>query len=100
MAEPTIIMGANLVLTPPPGMEGAVQDLHAYRNDDMVISAWKLSEEELKDVVQSGGMIYLAVLGETIAPAYVASEYAMRAFSRDSGEIPWQPRPTNLADEN
>ena len=100
MANPVVIMGANLLLKPPPGMEGEVQDLHAFRNDDMVISAWQLSDEEIKDVVQSGGMIYLAVLGDTIAPAFVASEHAMRGFSRESGELPWQPRPTEFANEN
>ncbi len=100
MASPTIILGANLVLKPPPGMEGEVQDLHAFRNEEMVISAWQLSDEEVKDVVQSGGMIYLAVLSDTIQPVFVASEHAMRGFSRDAGELPWQPRPQNFANEN
>lgn len=102
MANPSIIFGANLVLTPAPGDEDSVQDLHAWRAPDLVVSQWQLSEEELKDVVASGGKVYLAVVGETIAPAFVASEHAMRAFARETSgeEMPWQPRPTDADNVN
>lgn len=89
MAQPTDFEGANLSLGAPRGRDD-VAELRVMKNRQSVVSCWELSPEELAEVMRTG-KVYLAVMGENMAPAYVASETEMRLFTADFGMLPKQP---------
>jgi len=86
MADPVDFKGSNLVLGAPEGVEN-VSPLPVFRTQAQVISCWKLSVAELAEVNRTG-CVYLAVMGHTQPPVYLASEKAMRGFAKPFGVWP------------
>lgn len=70
---------ANTVLrapTPEDAAAGTVYDLHVHRYRDLdgqpnVISKWQLTEQELADVIASGGMLWFNCWGATHPPMFI-----------------------------
>jgi hypothetical protein len=81
--------GQNFLLKAPAGEEAdRVHDLHVFNNGHVTVSCWQLKPEELSDVVQNGGRIYLAVLfGPSQPPVFVGSEDSVRAVVLDYGKV-------------
>lgn len=75
MAAPIEFGWQNAVLVGPPGSKG-VGDLPVHRGaHGIVTSAWRLTSDELQEVVASGGVVYLSVFsGFTQPPVYVGDE--------------------------
>ncbi len=71
---------ANTVLRAPTQEDqaaGTVYDLHVHRYRDLdgqanVISKWKLSPEELAEVVRTGGEIWFNCWGATHPPIWIS----------------------------
>lgn len=81
--------GSNRTLTAPGGHEGHVSDLHVFANEQVCVSCWQLSAEELSEVVRSGGKLWLSVFfgGGTQSPTYVGSERTTREVVADYGPV-------------
>lgn len=56
--EAVAIEGHNALLK---GNGDTVKDLPVYTNGRLCVSKWKLSEEELQELVRNGGNLYLTV---------------------------------------
>lgn len=82
MAAPVDFPGSNVILRPPPGREGDVLPVHAWRNGRLVVTCWELSVDELRAIVDSG-RLYVSVMGETMPPLYVGTREEVRALSAD-----------------
>lgn len=70
---------ANTVLNPPPSMSpDECEPLNVWRgptqDGPVVISCWKLTEEELEEV-QRTGRIWLWVFGETMPPCVLIGKH-------------------------
>lgn len=90
---------ANDVLrapTPEDAAAGTVYDLHIHRYRDLdgranVLSKWQLTQEELADVVASGGAIWFSCWGGTHPPIWLTgSDPFVRSPS--AGEVEAPPR--------
>jgi hypothetical protein len=90
MAKPVQWHGANRTLTPPKAEEDTsrIESMAVFNNGNMSVSCWQLTPEELADVVQNGGKIYLAVLfGPSQPPAFIGSEDSVRRIAVDYGGV-------------
>lgn len=66
-------------LAAPEGMEHQVDALPCFRNGVMTVSCWQLTQEELNEVVASGGKVFLAVMfGATQPPVFLSDEHSVR----------------------
>ncbi len=89
MALATSIIGGNKILGAPKGMEHEVDSLEVFSSVPYVTSCWKLSEGELEEIALTG-KIFLTIRGETMPPAYVATESDMRIFLAQQNRFPDQ----------
>lgn len=85
MSEPICFAGANVVLQPPAGSEN-VQPLPIFRNGTCCVSCWQLTEEELAEIIASGGKVFVSIFsGATQPPVFVGSENSTRGLIADYG---------------
>lgn len=89
MANSIAWHGQNRLLSAPKGEEkDRVHDLHVFNNGNVTVSCWQLTPEELADIIQNGGKIYLAVLyGASQPPVFVGSEDSVRQVVIDYGKV-------------
>ena len=77
MATSVPFVEANDVLFAPRDAEpGSVYDLHIHRYRDAagqpnVLSKWQLTEQELSDIVASGGELWFSCWGNTHPPMFI-----------------------------
>ena len=64
---------ANIVMLAPPGMENC-SDIHAYKGEGHVITAWRPTPEELIKI-NLGEPVWLYIVGDTMPPACVTADY-------------------------
>lgn len=75
MAQPVEFVGANKSLAAPEGMEKVVQPLPVFSNGITTISCWQLSPEEMRQIHDSGGKVFLSIMsGPSQPPCYVGSK--------------------------
>jgi hypothetical protein len=86
MAEAIDFPGSNKVFAAPPGRED-VSDLHTFVNGKAIVSAWKLSPEELADIQRTGTVFISLLSGMTLFPVYVGSEDSVRRLVADYGKV-------------
>ena len=67
MAIPVGFEGANKVYRAPRGMENC-GDLECFVGEHETISAWRLTEPELKQVIDTG-IVWLSITGHPTQPA-------------------------------
>ncbi len=68
MATPVGFQGADGLLS---GETVGVNDLPVFIGNGLVISCWRLSEDELKTVAETG-VVWLAVMGNTAPPVKIS----------------------------
>ena len=74
MAFPSSFDQANVVYGPPAGMtEEQVQSLSAFRDENQVITCWKVTREEL-EMIQKTGRIWVTTMASWIPPMYVGCD--------------------------
>lgn len=81
--------GSNKKLVAPKGYtKEQVQDLPVFNNGVVSVSAWQLSPDELADIVQNGGIVFVSVVaGPSQPPIYVGSEQTCREVCVDYGPV-------------
>lgn len=89
MANPIPWHGTNKILQAPAHEDKQrVGDLHVFNNGNVTVSCWQLTDEELIDLVQNGGKIYLGVLfGKSQPPVFVGTEDSVRRIAIDFGGV-------------
>lgn len=64
------------------------RDLQVFNNGNVSVSCWQLTPDELTDIIQNGGKVYLAVLfGKSQPPCFVGSEDSVRSVVIDYGSV-------------
>lgn len=87
MASPVEWNGANKLLTVPSDRED-VTELHVFNNGICSVSCWQLSREELVELVQNGGKIFVSVMGGASSPPiFVGCEDEVREVVCDYGKV-------------
>jgi hypothetical protein len=81
--------GVNKLLLTPKGVDKSiVSNLPVFNNGQISVSCWKLSKEELADVIENDGCVYLAVwFGPSQPPVYVGTEENVRVLVIDHGKV-------------
>jgi len=87
MANPVGFEGANLILKAPPG-DNECRDLEAYRDDRGVTSCWRLTDEELKRVNETG-VVWFWVQGPTHPPISVSGTALVHMHGKPSRAEPY-----------
>jgi hypothetical protein len=85
MAEPFEFSGCNQIFR---GDGDTVQDLHVFanRNRRVVVSAWRLSDRELDEIIRTG-VVMVAIVGRFVPPFLVGSNQEVRRFAADYGDV-------------
>lgn len=73
MAKPVDFEYANEIFYAPKGHEDKVQDLPTFCDETCIISAWRLSPEELAEVARTG-VVWLYIEGGRMYPLRVEGE--------------------------
>ena len=71
MANAVGFDGSNDLLLAPKGED--CRDLQIFRDSEKVISCWRLTDEEL-EVVKETGIIWFYCMGRTHPPIYISGE--------------------------
>lgn len=88
MGEPVKFSGHTHDFGPPPGLDEMVGRLPVFMNGRTVVSAWKLSDEELDEIKATGGVVFLSIMsGTSVFPCYVGSESYCKAVASDTGKV-------------
>jgi hypothetical protein len=88
MAHPIKFAGFTHDFGPPPGLDEMVGRLPVFMNGATVVSAWQLDPDELKAVIDSGGIVFLSIMsGINVFPCYVGSEESTKAVASDTGKV-------------
>ncbi len=86
MARPIEWHGQNKVLSAPKNDKDRIQDLHVFNNGNCTVSCWQLTNEELAELIQNNGKVYLCVwYGPTQPPVFVGTEDNVRELVIDYG---------------
>jgi hypothetical protein len=86
MAEAVQFAGANTIYRAPEGRED-VSDLHVFRNQQAIVSAWKLTPEELAEVNRTGTVFLSVLSGGVLYPVFLGSEESVRLLVADYGQV-------------
>lgn len=87
MANPVKWHGANKILRAG-NQDDRIVELNIFNNGHCSVSCWQLTDEELVDIIQSGGKIYLAVMyGPSQPPVFVGTEDSVRRIAIDFGGV-------------
>lgn len=88
MAEAVDFPGSNFRFLAPPGRDD-VADLHTFRQPGgpCNVSCWKLTPEELEEVVRTGRVFLSVMSGPAFYPAFLGSESVVRGVAVDYGPV-------------
>lgn len=87
MGTPFKFEGATDHYGPPKGKEEEIGHLHVFKNGQAVVSAWRLNDDELRQINETG-VVFLSVLtGDVVVPCYVGSERSVAAVVADTGKV-------------
>ena len=88
MAEPVAFDGHTHDFGPPPGLDEMVGRLPVFMNGATVVSAWKLSPEELQQIIDADGVVFVSHMsGTAVFPQYVGSEESVKTVASDTGHV-------------
>lgn len=89
MAEGISIKGGNLTMKAPEGEEDRVCDLLVFANRGAIVTAWKLTPDELESVKRTG-VVYVSFWGHGMPPTFVGDENSVRDVTAEGGILPRQ----------
>lgn len=97
MADAVDFSGSNRLLRAPEGREGDVSTLHVFHNGQCSVSCWQLGADELQQIMQDGGKVWLSVLYPrgTQPPVFLGSRELVRQVVADYGPLWREEAPGN-----
>ena len=88
VSKPILWEGANKLLGPPKNYEEEqVQAMAVFTNGIICVSKWKLSEEAIKELNETGCLFISVISGETQPPIFIGSEAECKALAVDYGKV-------------
>lgn len=79
----------NAEMGPPQGMdETQVNSLRVFQNREYCVSAWRLSDEEIAEIVRTKTVFLAVMMGGRMPPVYIGSKADVRDLVADAG--PWK----------
>jgi len=88
MSKPVDWYGTNKILKAPKDVtKEQVQDLRVFSNGIVCISRWQLSDEALKEVLETGCIFISCYSGQTQPPIFVGSHDESREIAVDYGFV-------------
>lgn len=88
MSEPVKWKEANKILVAPQDTtKEQVQDLHVFSNGNVCVSKWKLSEEAIKEIIDTGCIFLSVYSGNSQPPVFLGSEAETHAVAVDYGPV-------------
>lgn len=89
MASPIPWHGQNKKLTTPEHEDKQrIGELNVFNNGHCTVSCWQLTPQELVDIIQNGGKVYVSVLfGKSQPPIFVGTEDTVREVVIDFGGV-------------
>lgn len=91
MAEAVDFPGANTTFLG--GDRGDVSDLRCFANGKAIVSAWKLTPEEIEEVRRTGTVFVSSLSGKVLFPIFIGSETSVRRVVADYGDVWQRPDP-------
>ena len=85
--------GVNKVFRAPAGMKNC-HDLEVFEHGGQIISCWRMTEEELKQINETG-VVWLSVHGTGTPPVYGSGTALVTTGGRPSRAEPVIPRKLN-----
>ena len=77
MANPVPFRESNLILHGPQGVDDPdVLTIEARRLEGCVVTCWQLSPEDVAEMVETGGVIWVSVWGNSMPPMMVTGRKA------------------------
>lgn len=74
--------GSNLTLL---GNGDTVSDIQAFSNGPQVVTKWRFTEEELKNIIETGEVWVSLWCGDEFPPMYVGDKDSVRYMTADNG---------------
>lgn len=88
MGEGVEFAGANRRYTPPEGVsEEQCKTLHVFTNGACLVSCWRLSDEEIAEIIRSRRVFLSVWSAPTLFPVFVGSESVTRGVVADYGGV-------------
>lgn len=88
MSQPIKWKGANKILVAPQDTtKEQVQDLHVFSNGNVCVSKWKLSEEAIKEIIDTGCIFLSVYSGSSQPPVFLGSEAESHGVAVDYGPV-------------
>jgi hypothetical protein len=88
MSYPVDWIGANKVLNPPEDTTvEQISKLAVYSNGTVCVSCWQLSEEALKEIINTGCIFVSVIAGPSQPPIFVGSHNEVREVCIDYGPV-------------
>lgn len=94
MANPVGFEGANMVFTAPDTMKPReCSDLEVFKQDNLIVSCWRLSKEEIAKINETG-VVWLSIIGASLPPVKVQATGALDIRGSDPIAQPYiKPAP-------
>ena len=81
MAETVNFPEANTRMNAPDSMD-TCEDIVAFRGPETIITCWKLTDTELKQI-QKTGIVWLHLWGDRMQPAYIGADRPFEAPTKE-----------------
>jgi hypothetical protein len=90
MGENVPFSEANKLFKAPPGYEETIEPISAFNNGRCMVTAWKLSGDELAEIAATG-IVYLSMISSpALVPHFIGSETTVRQVTADYGRGVWK----------
>lgn len=88
MSEPVKWNGVNKIFHAPANTtKEQVQDLPVFTNGIVNVSKWKLSEEAIKEIIDTGCIFLSVYMNGSQPPVFIGSEAENHAVAVDYGPV-------------
>lgn len=88
MSKPIDWEGANKTLNPPKGYEQEqVISMRIFSNGVVCVSKWKLSQQAIDEINNTGCLFVSLISGNTQPPVFIGSEEECKALAVDYGAV-------------
>jgi hypothetical protein len=94
MADPIKWHGCNQTVEPPKGLEDVIRTIPRWTNNRVGVTCWQLSQDEMAEVIQNGGKIFVAIMTGQQYSMYVGLEEDVRKHLIDYGTV-WKKETEN-----
>jgi hypothetical protein len=87
MGSPVTFPGVNRRFGPPPGREEDVGTLETFSNGTHQVSAWRMTDAEIDEIVRTRQVFMSCMTGDGMVPIFVGSESVVRGIIVDYGPV-------------